>query len=319
MDHPIGICEISEEQKRPLALRYDFEHLRKGTVYIRRGSSTDAATPEEIHQIVLFDQQGKIKENAKTRFTEQYREFMKIPDGTIKKIQQKGHYLISVHPETSKTELIPTDDLESTVRDATIRTDYWQYPEVDYGEWSNGPDYTEAKFEIVDYTQFWRFYTNGHFLHYIGFYDDWRRLDRSDFDETYGEIEQIQPPTETLNIRNIARILTLLYTFIYKLYDILHIHEKIVISIELKNTKGRKIEGTHLRIPFAPCKLNSIPLKREVKFKKTKDSLDDYASKDFCSILRMFNVPNYKSNTYKQFIQEEFDSIDRTNWRQLLP
>ncbi len=49
----VGIIRI-EEQQRPIYLKRDYGKLRKGEVYVRRGSSTDPtkpATPDEIAQM----------------------------------------------------------------------------------------------------------------------------------------------------------------------------------------------------------------------------------------------------------------------------
>lgn len=62
----IAICEISEFQKRPLMPRENFELLKKGVVYIRRGSGTDTANPEEITKMIeltkLQEERIKFKE-----------------------------------------------------------------------------------------------------------------------------------------------------------------------------------------------------------------------------------------------------------------
>lgn len=44
----VDVIRIDQQQNRPIFLREDFGRLQKGTVYVRRGSSTDIAGPEEI-------------------------------------------------------------------------------------------------------------------------------------------------------------------------------------------------------------------------------------------------------------------------------
>jgi len=44
----VGVIRISRDQRRPIFLNNDFGRLRRGAVYIRRGSSTDEARPDEI-------------------------------------------------------------------------------------------------------------------------------------------------------------------------------------------------------------------------------------------------------------------------------
>ncbi len=44
----VGILIFDKDQERPVSLKKDFAHLKKDTVYIRRGSSTDICKPSEI-------------------------------------------------------------------------------------------------------------------------------------------------------------------------------------------------------------------------------------------------------------------------------
>ena len=46
----VGVIEIPV-QRRPFFLKKQFGNLRAGTVYLRRGSSTDVADPDEIHRM----------------------------------------------------------------------------------------------------------------------------------------------------------------------------------------------------------------------------------------------------------------------------
>lgn len=48
----VGICRIANFQKRPLMLQKNFGKLKKGIVYIRNGSSTGPATPDQIIAMV---------------------------------------------------------------------------------------------------------------------------------------------------------------------------------------------------------------------------------------------------------------------------
>lgn len=51
---PVGVLEIPV-QTRPLYLKKDYGRLRKGVVYVRRGSSTAEAEPDEIARMGLSD------------------------------------------------------------------------------------------------------------------------------------------------------------------------------------------------------------------------------------------------------------------------
>ena len=46
----IGLIRV-EVQERPFFLKKDYGKLKSGTVYLRRGSSTDTADPEEVHRM----------------------------------------------------------------------------------------------------------------------------------------------------------------------------------------------------------------------------------------------------------------------------
>jgi hypothetical protein len=57
----IGVIKIST-QERPIFLRNDFGKLRRNVVYIRRGSTTDEATPDEV--VIMSKEDLKISEPA---------------------------------------------------------------------------------------------------------------------------------------------------------------------------------------------------------------------------------------------------------------
>ena len=54
----LGIISVPV-QERPIFLLKDFGRLKKDTVYLRRGSSTDTASPDEIAKIALSASQAK--------------------------------------------------------------------------------------------------------------------------------------------------------------------------------------------------------------------------------------------------------------------
>ncbi|WP_340678601.1 ATP-binding protein [Paraglaciecola sp.] len=59
-DVKIGVIEIPE-QKRPLYLNKDYGKLKRNVVYIRRGSSTDEAPPDEIMQMAQAEIENSIE------------------------------------------------------------------------------------------------------------------------------------------------------------------------------------------------------------------------------------------------------------------
>jgi predicted HTH transcriptional regulator len=50
----VGIIQIEERQARPLYLKHDYGKLKKGEVYVRRGSSTDPTKPAAPDEIALM-------------------------------------------------------------------------------------------------------------------------------------------------------------------------------------------------------------------------------------------------------------------------
>jgi len=50
----LGVIRIERRQSRPLYLRNNYGQLRANIVYVRRGSSTGEATPDEIQQMTLL-------------------------------------------------------------------------------------------------------------------------------------------------------------------------------------------------------------------------------------------------------------------------
>lgn len=50
----VGLFTIPK-QRRPIFLRKDYQHLKKNTVYVRRGSSTSIADPDEVSRMGIED------------------------------------------------------------------------------------------------------------------------------------------------------------------------------------------------------------------------------------------------------------------------
>lgn len=51
----VGIFRFHADQKRPVFLRNDFGRLKRNVVYVRRGSATEEATPDEVSEMVRAD------------------------------------------------------------------------------------------------------------------------------------------------------------------------------------------------------------------------------------------------------------------------
>jgi hypothetical protein len=69
--HQVGIIRI-DVQERPFFLTKDYGKLKAATVYVRRGSSTDVADPDEIHRMGAAsarEETPQIEENLKVSLT----------------------------------------------------------------------------------------------------------------------------------------------------------------------------------------------------------------------------------------------------------
>jgi hypothetical protein len=69
--HQVGILRI-DVQERPYFLKKDYGKLKAATVYVRRGSSTDIADPDEIHRMgaaSAHDEPSQIEDKLKVSLT----------------------------------------------------------------------------------------------------------------------------------------------------------------------------------------------------------------------------------------------------------
>ena len=57
---PVGVLRIERDQDRPIVLKNNFGKLTKDMVYIRRGSSTDTAKPDEIARMGAAQATGHV-------------------------------------------------------------------------------------------------------------------------------------------------------------------------------------------------------------------------------------------------------------------
>ena len=252
-----------------------------------------------------------IKPSPESIYQEQIRNFIKYNHTIIKKIQSKGHYLVSIHPDAHQLDRISINELNSRLENATIKTEDWFYPEIQYGELTNGDDYVQRGYEWEEFTQFWRFHTNGHFLHIIGFYDDWNRRElkakeEKTHDPEYGQIRGVP---DTLHLKFLADIIVKIYAFTKSINDFLK-SEVLQILIQLKGTLGREITGHHFRIQPTGCSQSLIEIRHLLKTDEIQN-YEEAASIDFQAILRIFNVPDYNSDIYRRLIQDEIILIGK--------
>lgn len=74
--HQIGIIRI-ELQRRPIFLKHDYGKLKKGLVYVRRGSATDPSKPADPDEIALMgsaNQPGSLEACLRVEFASPLRE-----------------------------------------------------------------------------------------------------------------------------------------------------------------------------------------------------------------------------------------------------
>ena len=209
-------------------------------------------------------------------YSQQYEAFKAESEDIIEPIQGRGHYLISIHPTNSLQESIPLGRLDEIIKSISIRTSKWSFPEID-------SNFTQRAFGKPAWIQFWRFHDNAHFLHYIGFYDDWT--------------------VSTLNFESLLSLISHIYTFASRLSNSLKGAE-VSISIELKGTRGRILGGISLETHSTPCK-DDISIQGDI----IADNYQDQAWDALTKILRMFNLKDYASTNLKNMLQGQFHLI----------
>lgn len=164
---------------------------------------------------------------------------------TLKKIKLRGHWIINIQPnDVIEERIISVTKCEDIVKQSSIHLRGWDYPHFPTHNIENqaiyaANDRTEAWIDWEMYKEIWRFYKNGHFIHYAALREDW--TEEGTWKITNDPWSNIKPGKILAIVNNIYTI-TEIFLFAKNLMETDLYEAGISIELTLVNTDGRVLQ-----------------------------------------------------------------------------
>jgi hypothetical protein len=183
--------------------------------------------------------------------------------GLIEKIRSVGHWRVNFRPVAPLDPQLSFQQCLELVRDNAVSIRGWDYPHLsnrqdDEGGWSRGDTFYESWCDWWGFYEFWRMYKSGQFLSFNALREDTKE----------------EGHLGTLSIIGTIYSVTEFVEFAYRLYRAGPYSEGVHISVELRNTAGRKLEVGPSRMPFFDRKETSaatIRLEKKISAARMRD------------------------------------------------
>ncbi len=183
----------------------------------------------------------------------------------IDKIKQNGYWKIVIRPaEFIENRISSREECKRLIEENQIRLRGWYYPHIDgnKGIVFSGNDNVSSScnWEEGGTFEYWKFYQNGQFIHYLGMIEDYRLSDkdkRATADSV--RLTNVDSPT-FLSIINVLYLVTEAFYFAAKLAKKDMLGEDAQIEIELGNVYKRTLFfWGEVRLLFNPytCEFDS--------------------------------------------------------------
>lgn len=93
----------------------------------------------------------------------------------IQKLKSRGYWRVVIRPTDFVAERIANiNDLTAIIQKHAVEMRGWDFPHLGNESPKIGVDYIEKEVDWQHTLEFWRFYQSGQFVHYAGFFEDWR-------------------------------------------------------------------------------------------------------------------------------------------------
>jgi hypothetical protein len=159
---------------------------------------------------------------------------------TLSKIKERGYWWIVMHPTHRAATPRQLPDIERILRDSVVSLTGWDHPHVPFGTDENGGchrlnEAVEAWADFHIHKQVLRFFTNGLFVHLLGFREDWYA------DDPWPTGLQSVKPGTALDFLGVIYEVTQMMIFLRNLVQREVYPEGVVFNLELRGTKGREL------------------------------------------------------------------------------
>ncbi|RWC25951.1 MAG: hypothetical protein EOS70_32600 [Mesorhizobium sp.] len=205
-----------------------------------------------------------------------------MDEALLEDIRGAGYWRINLRPLSSLAEKLSIQKCRDVVSASSVELRGWDYPHVVRGNdqhsgVTNGDGYFEAWVSFMMQREFWRMYQSGQFLHYRSMWED-----RDDFAN--------MPARPFLSIEGVIYLFTEIAEFTSRLAAALKLKDGFGISIEARQTNGRRLWVGQNRMPFfepkttaaekvviaAPLMVDGLQSPQQVALAMCKDFFDRF-------------------------------------------
>jgi hypothetical protein len=164
-----------------------------------------------------------------------------MKDELIDQIKSRGYWRINFQP-TDKPMNLSLKECEELIDNNNVKLRGWYYPFYGHGTADNHgiekhDGYVQGWVSSGEFTEFWRMFQSGQFLHYSVVQEDWRtpevegRFDTNDLE-----------PGKYLNfVGSLTYYITEIMEFLSRLYKAGLYQQGVYVKISLNNTKERQL------------------------------------------------------------------------------
>jgi hypothetical protein len=189
------VVNVEEFDREPVICKKSYgDVLAEGACYVRprrKPESVPVRTTADMRDLIRLAADKELRDflaragraglgvgpSDGDRFDEQVSEQGPAED-ISEKIQDRGHWRISVRPLAFEVERVPFGDVEDLVRRSAVKVRGWDFPHVDRRKAiERGVDWVGQGSDWSDNVEVWRIWTSGQLISLRGFREDW--LDQS--------------------------------------------------------------------------------------------------------------------------------------------
>ena len=217
---------------------------------------------------------------------------MSRESGVMSKIKSKGFWEISIQPNTYVKDKPTKEQCKEIIEKCQVKLRGWYFQPIGskLEEFFIDSNCVTGLIDFSTYTEAWKFYQSGQFVHYQAYWEDWEKNIpwRIGFRSDYHEDESLKVKGIIMTLYTLAEIFQLTSNFIeHVVYD-----DKVQVSIILHDTEGRSLAMSDpLRILYKDykCMIDKIKFEKEYDVKDFSDNLYENIMSATIEIFQSFN------------------------------
>lgn len=206
----------------------------------------------------------------------------------LHKIHSKGYWRVLIRPTEYREDCIESlKECRDIVSASLLRLRGWDYPHIDYKDFTNGQNYVSSSSDFMCHIEHWRFYQSGQFLHHFAMEEDWQSQVVSIFGEKYNDIG-----FKGFEVFSTVYRLSEIFEFSSRLATKNIFNGELDIYVQLHDTQDRRLffwdKGRLLSQDYV-CKIPKIEFKKRISEQELIGNGSEVALRLACEIFERFN------------------------------